>query len=115
VNSAQQPGPDPAARPVALVTGVGRLAGIGAAISERLAETGWDVATTYWAPYDDRMPWGRQPDDPGRIARPNTARVLPATVPSRAPPVYAARSWHAPPARDCTSGAGEAMSPGDAA
>jgi 3-oxoacyl-[acyl-carrier protein] reductase len=68
VNSAQQPGPDRAARPVALVTGVGRLAGIGAAISERLAVAGWDVATTYWAPYDDRMPWGRQPDDPGRIA-----------------------------------------------
>jgi len=47
---------------VALVTGVGRRAGIGAAIVERLAETGWDVAFTYWQPYDARMPWGRDSD-----------------------------------------------------
>ncbi len=43
---------------MALVTGVGRRAGIGAAIAERLAGTGWDVGFTYWRPYDDRMPWG---------------------------------------------------------
>jgi 3-oxoacyl-[acyl-carrier protein] reductase len=47
---------------VALVTGVGRRAGIGAAIAERLAETGWDVGFTYWQPYDARMPWGRDSD-----------------------------------------------------
>jgi len=46
-------------RPVALVTGVGRRAGIGAAIVEKLAGDGWDVAFTYWRPYDDRMPYGR--------------------------------------------------------
>jgi 3-oxoacyl-[acyl-carrier protein] reductase len=48
----------PTNRPVALVTGVGRRAGIGAAIVERLAATGWNVAFTYWRNYDIRMPWG---------------------------------------------------------
>ena len=51
-----------APRPVALITGVGRRIGIGAAIAVRLARDGWDVGTTGWAPYDDRMPWGRDPD-----------------------------------------------------
>ncbi|WP_328603803.1 SDR family oxidoreductase [Amycolatopsis sp. NBC_00345] len=45
-------------RLLALVTGVGRRTGLGAAIVTRLAATGWDVASTHWQPYDDRMPWG---------------------------------------------------------
>ncbi len=50
-------------RRVALVTGVGRLVGIGAGVAVRLAEDGWDVATSHWAAYDDRMPWGRHEGD----------------------------------------------------
>ena len=57
-------------RPVVLVTGVGRTVGIGAGDRARLAEDGWDVATTYWSAYDDRMPWGRQDDGPARGGRP---------------------------------------------
>lgn len=45
-------------RPVALITGVGRTVGIGAGIARKLAAEGWDLALTYWADYDERMPWG---------------------------------------------------------
>jgi 3-oxoacyl-[acyl-carrier protein] reductase len=47
-------------RPVALVTGVGRTAGIGAGIATQLAASGWDIAFTYWTAYDTRMTWGAE-------------------------------------------------------
>ncbi|CAM5714986.1 SDR family oxidoreductase [Streptomyces canus] len=54
-------GPLFAARPLALISGVGRTAGIGAGIAQRLAGSGWDIAFTYWNPYDARMSWGTEP------------------------------------------------------
>lgn len=48
---------------IVLISGVSRKAGIGAGIARKLAAEGWDVALTYWTPYDKRMPWGAQPDD----------------------------------------------------
>lgn len=53
----------PTSRPIALVTGVSRKIGIGAAIALALAESGWDVAITYWRPYDATMPWGSEPQE----------------------------------------------------
>lgn len=47
-------------RPIALITGASRKIGIGAAIAIALAEVGWDIATTYWRPYDATMPWGNE-------------------------------------------------------
>ncbi|WP_433282644.1 SDR family oxidoreductase [Micromonospora sp. CA-244673] len=55
-------GRDRQQRPVALVTGAGRSAGIAASVVVKLAQTGWDVGFTYWTPYDERMPWGADPE-----------------------------------------------------
>ena len=48
---------DPARRR-ALVTGVGRRAGIAASIADHLRDDGWSVVTTGWRGYDARMSWG---------------------------------------------------------
>ncbi|MER7567060.1 SDR family oxidoreductase [Streptomyces sp. NPDC097941] len=61
--------PSSAARPLALITGVGRTAGIGAGIAQQLAASGWDIAFTYWNPYDARMAWGAEPGATEAIGR----------------------------------------------
>ena len=65
-DTAPQPGASPHRKTV-LITGVGRLAGIGAGIARRLAADGWDLVLTYWQEYDARMPWGVQPEDVERL------------------------------------------------
>lgn len=52
-----------AKRPVALITGVSREIGIGNSIAKKLAQSGWDIAITYWGNYDEEMPWGSNPSD----------------------------------------------------
>ena len=52
---------------IALVTGVGRLAGIGAAICREIAKNGGDVFFTYWHQYDKETHSENSENDPAAI------------------------------------------------
>jgi 3-oxoacyl-[acyl-carrier protein] reductase len=51
-----------------LVTGVGRRQSIGAGLALGLADDGWDLVLSYWAPYDDRLGYARGEHDPEDVA-----------------------------------------------
>lgn len=52
----------PLSNRVALLTGVSRRVGIGAALVRRLLADGASVFATGWSPHDDEMPWGADAD-----------------------------------------------------
>lgn len=54
---------------VAIVTGVSRLEGLGAAFCRTLAEGGASVFFTYWSSYDEGMPWGKKERDPETLLK----------------------------------------------
>lgn len=53
---------------IALITGVGRSAGIGAAICREIAKNGGDIFFTYWRPYDKETNSENTENDPTAIA-----------------------------------------------
>jgi 3-oxoacyl-[acyl-carrier protein] reductase len=58
-----------AARRIAIVTGASRRRGIGAAVCRALAQAGSDIFFTHGSPYDHRMPWGAEEDEPDHLQR----------------------------------------------
>ena len=61
-------------RPLALVTGAGRTAGIAATVVTRLAESGWNVAFGHWPAYDAKMPWGADQNATAQLVAAATER-----------------------------------------
>jgi 3-oxoacyl-[acyl-carrier protein] reductase len=55
-------------RGAVLLTGVGRRRSIGARLAVGLAEDGWDLALSYWAPYDERVGLEQGERDPEDVA-----------------------------------------------
>ena len=53
---------------IALVTGVGRSAGIGASICREIAKNGGDIFFTYWRQYDKETHSEDTENDPANLA-----------------------------------------------
>lgn len=51
-----------------LVTGVGRRRSIGAGLALGLADDGWDLVLSHWAPYDERLGYERGAHDTEDVA-----------------------------------------------
>src|SRR5262245_57025177 len=66
--------PDGGLRPAALITGAGRLTSIGAGIVKRLADDGWNLALSYWQPYDVDAAPHPEAGEPEQIAADVRAR-----------------------------------------
>jgi 3-oxoacyl-[acyl-carrier protein] reductase len=58
----------PSSKRVALVTGVGRRAGIAAAVAQALAADGWNLLLNYWRPYGDEVPLPAGEHDAAELA-----------------------------------------------
>src|SRR5579863_6694487 len=56
-------------RRLAIVTGASRRRGIGAAVCLALARAGTDIFFTHWTPYDRRMPWGAEEEEPDLLQK----------------------------------------------
>jgi 3-oxoacyl-[acyl-carrier protein] reductase len=54
---------------IAIITGASRRRGIGTAVCLALARAGTDIFFTHWSPYDQRMPWGAEEDEPIQLQK----------------------------------------------
>ena len=69
---------------VALITGVGREQGIGAAICRALSARGAGVFFTYWHAYDRAMPWGANENFPDELVEESRSQGVESST-SRGP------------------------------